>query len=103
MNTKLPAWLERVRDELALAHSKHPIQDNHASVIYAFDACYAALLAKAPEFPEKAALDKWANLDAGKGETWDYVDGARWQHDQLKAQLAAKDAELEKWQDLAAD
>jgi len=42
--TNIPNALIKIRDTLANQHAHHPIQDNHASIKYGFDAACAELL-----------------------------------------------------------
>jgi hypothetical protein len=56
---------------------------------------YAALLERAPEFDEAAALEHYYNspeLDSAHEER---LAGARWQHEQMSAQIAALREALE--------
>jgi len=86
-DVKLPSdlekWCDDWRDKIIGEYPARTVARE------AFEALYAHLCESASEFPEKQALDKWANLDAAKGETWDYVDGARWQWSQSRAREAA--------------
>lgn len=92
--TKLPEWLaERMR---AYAMDKAPGDPLFRHVCEdGWQACYAALLERAPEFDEAAAHDA-AGDAVSVGESIVILKGARWQHEQLAAVIAAKDAEIER-------
>ena len=94
--TTLPKELELlILETISKEKSCYDVVETKTAM-YGAQVCYNHLLKSASEFDEGKALEEWAQLDAGRGETWDWVDGARKQHSQLAAMIAARDAEIER-------
>lgn len=92
-DVKLPDWLEKRRDdearELLEADSDFsPVSDYDFAT--GWNACYATLLERSPEFDVKQAI-----ASCGLGDSEEFIPGARWQHAQDAAQIAAMKAEIE--------
>lgn len=101
---KLPANIEKEIDRtISSGGSPHGFTVREA-ILEGAHLCYLILLERAPEFDEKAVSEAGNDLGHknyhGRMDDWYYndvfVESARWQHEQLAAQIAARDAEIER-------
>lgn len=93
-DVKLPEWLtEQMQGAMSVGPNPLDFRDGFLS-------CYYALLERAPEFDETTARlyadghYHWSDF-CGTNEDA-FVEGARWQHAQDAARIAARDAEIER-------